>query len=132
MQIIFGIIFHFIGGFASGSFYVPYKKVKGWHWESYWIIGGLFSWLIVPPLAAWLTVPDFAEIISQTRCINFLVDLFLGSALGHRWINVWLGMRYLGMSLGQFSCCLVLHLHLAHWFHLFITIFILSRQNNFQ
>ena len=65
MQVILGVIFHFIGGFASGSFYVPYKKVKGWHWESYWIIGGLFSWLIVPPIAAWLTVPHFTDIISK-------------------------------------------------------------------
>ncbi|HEV2352729.1 MAG TPA: L-rhamnose/proton symporter RhaT, partial [Puia sp.] len=56
MQTLFGVFFHFIGGAASGSFYMPYKKVRGWAWESYWIIGGLFSWLIVPPLAAWLTV----------------------------------------------------------------------------
>ncbi|HSQ44581.1 MAG TPA: L-rhamnose/proton symporter RhaT [Ginsengibacter sp.] len=35
MQIISGIIFHFIGGAASGSFFVPYNKVKGWHWESF-------------------------------------------------------------------------------------------------
>src|ERR1035437_946574 len=63
MQVIFGIIYHFIGGFASGSFYMPYKKVRGWHWESYWIVGGLFSWLIIPPLAAYLTIPGFVEII---------------------------------------------------------------------
>jgi len=55
MQILFGILFHFIGGFASGSFYIPYKKVKDWSWESYWIVGGLFSWLIIPPLAGLAT-----------------------------------------------------------------------------
>src|ERR1700744_1045746 len=66
MQVLLGIFFHFIGGFASGSFYMPYKRVRGWHWESYWIIGGLFSWLIVPPLAAWLTIPGFAEVIRNT------------------------------------------------------------------
>src|SRR4249920_2460755 len=66
MGVILGVIFHFIGGFASGSFYIPYKKIKGWAWESYWIVGGLFSWLIVPPLAAWLTIPHFTEIIKQT------------------------------------------------------------------
>ncbi|HNU88705.1 MAG TPA: L-rhamnose/proton symporter RhaT, partial [Ferruginibacter sp.] len=47
MGVILGVIFHFIGGFASGSFYMPYKKVKQWSWESLWITGGLFSWLIV-------------------------------------------------------------------------------------
>jgi L-rhamnose-H+ transport protein len=54
MQAFIGVLFHFIGGFASGSFYIPYKKVRGWAWESYWIVGGLFSWLFVPFLAAYL------------------------------------------------------------------------------
>lgn len=52
MNALLGILFHSLGGVASGSFYMPYNKVKGWAWESFWIIGGLFSWLIVPPLAA--------------------------------------------------------------------------------
>jgi len=65
MGAILGILFHFVGGFASGSFYLPYKKVKGWSWESYWIVGGLFSWLIVPPIAAYLTIPNFMQIITE-------------------------------------------------------------------
>jgi L-rhamnose-H+ transport protein len=48
MAVALGVLFHFIGGFASGTFYLPYKKVRAWSWESYWIVGGLFSWLIVP------------------------------------------------------------------------------------
>ena len=66
MLVLFGVLFHFIGGFASGSFYMPFKQVKGWSWESFWIIGGLFSWLIVPPLAAYLTIPGFVDIIKNT------------------------------------------------------------------
>jgi hypothetical protein len=77
-----GVFFHFIGGFASGSFYVPYKKVKQWRWESYWIIGGLFSWLIVPPLAAYLTVPGFAEIIGATERSTLLWTYFWGVMWG--------------------------------------------------
>lgn len=101
MQIILGIIFHFIGGFASGSFYVPYKKVKGWHWESYWIIGGLFSWLIVPPIAAWLTVPGFVDIIMQTDASTLWWIYFWGVLWGIGGLMYGLGMRYLGMSLGN-------------------------------
>ena len=101
MQIILGIIFHFIVGFASGSFYVPYKKVKGWHWESYWIIGGLFSWLIVPPIAAWLTVPGFGDIIKQTDASTFWWTYFWGVLWGIGGLMYGLGMRYLGMSLGN-------------------------------
>ena len=101
MNIIFGIIFHFIGGFASGSFYMPYKKVKGWHWESYWIVGGLFSWLIVPPLAAWLTIPGFADIIRNTPGDVIRYTIMFGLLWGVGGLTYGLGVRYLGMSLGN-------------------------------
>ncbi|MEO8404154.1 MAG: L-rhamnose/proton symporter RhaT [Chitinophagaceae bacterium] len=101
MGVILGVIFHFIGGFASGSFYMPYKKVKKWHWESYWIIGGLFSWLIVPPLAAWLTVPGFAEIIRNTPMDTIKYVLLFGVLWGFGGLTYGLGVRYLGMSLGN-------------------------------
>ncbi|WP_428327384.1 L-rhamnose/proton symporter RhaT [Mucilaginibacter sp.] len=101
MQIIFGIIFHFIGGFASGSFYIPFKKVKGWAWESFWIIGGIFSWLIVPPLAAWITIPNFTEIIKQTNGQILLLTYFFGLLWGIGGLTYGLGVRYLGVSLGS-------------------------------
>jgi len=101
MQVILGVIFHFIGGAASGSFYIPFKKVKGWAWESYWIIGGLFSWLIVPPLAAYLTIPAFAEIISNTDNSILKVTFIMGLLWGIGGLTYGLGVRYLGMSLGN-------------------------------
>lgn len=101
MQAILGIIFHFIGGFASGSFYMPYKKVKGWSWESFWIVGGLFSWLIVPPIAAYLTIPDFAEIIRDTPGGMLGTVFFMGLLWGIGGLMYGLGVRYLGMSLGN-------------------------------
>lgn len=101
MQVISGILFHFLGGFASGSFYIPYKKVKGWAWESYWIIGGLFSWLIVPLLAAWLTVPHFFDIIRATNSSTLFWTYFMGVLWGIGGLTFGLAMRYLGMSLGM-------------------------------
>jgi len=101
MQIILGIIFHFIGGFASGSFYIPFKKVKGWHWENYWLIGGLFSWLIVPPVAAWLTIPGFTEIISGTGFSTLCFTFFFGLLWGIGGLTYGLGVRYLGVALGS-------------------------------
>lgn len=101
MQIILGIIFHFIGGFASGSFYIPYKKVKGWSWESFWIVGGLFSWLIVPPIAAWLTIPHFGDIISATNFHIIWLTFFFGVLWGIGGLTYGLGVRYLGVSLGS-------------------------------
>ncbi len=101
MGVILGVIFHFIGGFASGSFYMPYKKVKGWSWESFWIVGGLFSWLIVPPLAAYLTIPGFAEIISGTDSATLGSTFTMGLLWGIGGLTYGLGVRYLGVSLGS-------------------------------
>jgi L-rhamnose-H+ transport protein len=101
MSVILGVIFHFIGGFASGSFYMPFKKVKGWSWESYWIIGGLFSWLIVPPLAAWITLPGFSEIISNAPASTIRYTIIFGVLWGIGGLTYGLGVRYLGMSLGN-------------------------------
>jgi L-rhamnose-H+ transport protein len=101
MQVILGAILHFIGGFASGSFYVPFKKVKKWHWESYWLVGGLFSWLIIPPLAAWITVPGFSHIIEQASSSTFWWTYAWGILWGIGGLMYGLGMRYLGLSLGN-------------------------------
>lgn len=101
MGVIAGVLFHFIGGFASGSFYIPYKKVKGWAWESYWIVGGLFSWLVVPPLAAWLTIPGFTDIIRQTDATTIALTYFFGLLWGIGGLTYGLGVRYLGVSLGS-------------------------------
>ncbi len=101
MQVLLGIIFHFIGGAASGSFYIPFKKVKGWSWESYWIIGGLFSWLIVPPLAAWITLPGFSTLIHQTSSSVIFYTILFGVLWGIGGLTYGLGVRYLGMSLGN-------------------------------
>lgn len=101
MPVVLGVIFHFIGGFASGSFYMPFKRVHGWRWESYWIVGGLFSWLIVPPLAAWLTLPGFSDIIRSTPASTLQYTVLFGILWGIGGLTYGLGVRYLGMSLGN-------------------------------
>ena len=101
MNAILGVIFHFIGGFASGSFYIPFKKVKGWNWESFWILGGLFSWLIMPPLAAYLTIPDFEIIIASTPAATLGIVYLFGVLWGIGGLTYGLGVRYLGVSLGS-------------------------------
>ncbi|SDZ76320.1 L-rhamnose-H+ transport protein [Arachidicoccus rhizosphaerae] len=101
MQLILGIIYHFLGGFASGSFYIPYKKVKGWAWESLWIAGGIFSWLIIPFLAAWLTIPNFTAIISHADSHTIAITYIFGVLWGIGGLTYGLGVRYLGVALGS-------------------------------
>jgi len=101
MGVLLGVLFHSLGGIAAGSFYMPYNKVKGWAWESYWIVGGVFAWLIVPPLAAWITVPGFADIIATSSNQILFFTFTMGLLWGVGGLTYGLGVRYLGMSLGN-------------------------------
>ncbi|MFT3981937.1 MAG: L-rhamnose/proton symporter RhaT [Ferruginibacter sp.] len=101
MGIILGVLFHFAGGFASGSFYTPYKKVKGWSWETFWIVGGIFSWVIAPLVAAYLTIPNFKEIISSTDGSVLKWTYIMGVLWGIGGFTYGLGVRYLGVALGS-------------------------------
>jgi L-rhamnose-H+ transport protein len=101
MQAILGILYHTIGGVAAGSFYMPYNKVKGWSWETYWLLGGVMSWLIVPPIAAYLTVPGFMQIIGSSSNSILSFTYLMGLLWGIGGLTYGLGVRYLGMSLGN-------------------------------
>ena len=101
MQALLGVLFHSLGGVAAGSFYMPYNNVKGWSWETYWMVGGVVSWLIVPPIAAWLTVPGFLDIIASGSNTILSFVFLMGLLWGVGGLTYGLGIRYLGMSLGN-------------------------------
>lgn len=101
MTAFLGILFHSIGGFASGSFYMPFNRVKGWSWEIFWLVGGLFSWLIIPFVLTAITVPNFAEFISGADGNMLKIVYLLGLLWGVGGLTYGLGVRYLGMSLGN-------------------------------
>jgi L-rhamnose-H+ transport protein len=98
---LLGVVFHWIGGLASGSFYVPYKGVKKWSWETYWLVGGFFSWIICPWFLASLLTNDVVGVLrSQTGSTLGLTYMF-GVLWGFGGLTFGLAMRYLGMSLGM-------------------------------
>lgn len=103
MNSILSIALMAIGSICAASFYVPIKKIKGWSWESYWLVQGIFSWILVPVLLAWLTVPSgtFGEIISQAPASAKWWAVFYGVLWGIGGLTFGLSMRYLGVALGQ-------------------------------
>lgn len=101
MQALLGIIFHSLGGASSGSWYMPYNLVQKWRWEVYWIVGGLFSWLIMPFIAVLLTTPGWQGILEATDSSTVRLTFFLGALWGVGGLTYGLGIRYLGMSLGN-------------------------------
>lgn len=95
-----GVIFHWLGGLASGSFYVPFKGVKKWSWETYWLVGGIFSWIICPWLIAYLMTNNLFGVIGQQSSSTLWWTYFFGVLWGLGGLTYGLTMRYLGLSLG--------------------------------
>jgi L-rhamnose-H+ transport protein len=95
-----GVIFHWLGGLAAGSFYVPYRGVKGWAWETSWLVGGLFSWIIAPWLFGLTLTNDLVGVLLHTPGVTLFWAWFFGVLWGFGGLTFGLTMRFLGMSLG--------------------------------
>ena len=96
-----GVVYHWLGGLASGSFYVPYRGVKSWAWETYWLVGGVFSWIIAPWVIALLLTKDLTAVLAATPGKNLFWAFFFGLLWGVGGLTFGLTMRYLGLSLGM-------------------------------
>lgn len=101
MNLALGVFFHWLGGLASASFYIPYRGVKRWSWETYWIVGGVFSWLIAPTALASLLVPDLFGHIAATPRSSLMWSYVFGILWGIGGLTFGLTMRYLGIALGM-------------------------------
>jgi len=98
---LLGVFFHWLGGLASGSFYVPFRKVRLWAWETYWLVGGLFSWIIVPWLLGFVMTKDLPGVLRSAPDSSLFWTYAFGVLWGLGGLTFGLTMRYLGMSLGM-------------------------------
>ena len=98
---MFGVFLAAIAGVMGGSFYVPFGRVKQWSWETYWMIMGVASWVILPALAAWLTVPRLPEVFANSPVKSLVLAYLFGAMWGVGAVTFGLTMRYLGISLGM-------------------------------
>ena len=98
---VIGVLYHWLGGLASGSFYVPYRGVKKWAWETFWLAGGFFSWIIAPWFFALLMTRDLMPVLRETPGSVIFWTFFFGLLWGVGGLTFGLTMRYLGLSLGM-------------------------------
>ena len=96
-----GVVFHWLGGLASGSFYVPFRKVKRWSWETYWLVGGIFSWIFAPWILGSLLTSDLLGVLRDSPRSSIAWAYIFGVLWGLGGLTFGLTMRYLGMSLGM-------------------------------
>ncbi|MCR5312332.1 MAG: rhamnose/proton symporter RhaT [Bacteroidaceae bacterium] len=104
MDIAIGLLIIAIGAFCQSSCYVPINKIKDWSWESYWIIQGVFAWLLLPFLGALLAVPEghsLFELFAGADAFNIWMTILFGVLWGVGGLTFGLSMRYLGVALGQ-------------------------------
>ena len=98
---ILGVFLHWLGGLASASFYVPYRKVRGWSWETYWLVGGVMSWIVAPWAMAVLLTRDVPGVLHAASWETLFWVYFFGLLWGFGGLTFGLTMRYLGLSLGM-------------------------------
>lgn len=103
MEIVLGLLIIAAGSFCQSSSYVPINKVRQWSWESFWLVQGIFAWLIFPLLGALLAVPQGHNLIEAYTAnpTDALLAIFFGVLWGVGGLTFGLSMRYLGVALGQ-------------------------------
>ena len=83
-----GVLYHWAGGLAAASFYIPYRAVRRWSWETYWLVGGIFSWLVAPWTMALLLVPDARAAIQATPARSLMLGVCVRRIVGPRRTHV--------------------------------------------
>lgn len=95
-----GLLYHWIGGLAAASFYIPYRRVQRWAWETYWLVGGVFSWIAAPWAMALLLVPDAWGAVHAAPRDAIVWAYVFGVLWGLGGLTFGLTVRYLGIALG--------------------------------
>ena len=101
MNTLIGLLIIAVGSFGQSSSYVPINKVKGWSWENFWLVQGIFAWLVFPLLGALLAIPADGSLIELWGAGGALPAIIYGVLWGVGGLTFGLSMRYLGVALGQ-------------------------------
>lgn len=102
MNTIIGLIIIAIGSMGQSSSYVPINKVKEWSWENFWLVQGIFAWLVFPLVGAFMAIslPELIAVYSANAGAA-LQSVGYGILWGIGGLTFGLSMRYLGIALGQ-------------------------------
>lgn len=104
MEILIGLLVIAVGAFCQSSCYVPINRIKAWSWESYWLVQGLFAWLVFPLAGALLAIPaghSLGELFGAADPFRLWMTVLFGVLWGVGGLTFGLSMRYLGVALGQ-------------------------------
>jgi L-rhamnose-H+ transport protein len=95
-----GVFYHWTGGLSAASCYIPFRGIKNWSWEIYWLLQGCFSWIVAPLIFAGLLIPQLSPILHGANSTTLFYAWFWGAMWGIGGLLFGLGVRYLGIALG--------------------------------
>ena len=102
MSIVIGLLIIAIGSMGQSSSYVPINKIKEWSWENFWLMQGVFAWLLFPLLGAVMANNPSALIgIYTANATASWQAIGYGILWGVGGLTFGLSMRFLGIALGQ-------------------------------
>ena len=100
LTILSGLLLISTGAFSAGSFAIPFGKIKGWKWETYWFIYSVGAYILFPLVACLIFTPGFLITYKAVPSDVLRRVFLLGAVYGIGNLSFGLSLRYLGISLG--------------------------------
>ena len=101
MHTLIGLLIIAAGSFGQSSSYVPIRGVRAWSWENFWMVQGIFAWLVFPFAGALLSLPEGISLMTVLSAGSAWKSVMYGFLWGIGGLTFGLSMRYLGVALGQ-------------------------------
>ena len=105
MNTILGMLVFALGGLAGATFSLPFRKVKGVAYESYWLVYAVAGLILFPLALGLATVPGLMGVIGGTPVKTLLACAGFGAMWGIGGLTWGLMIRYLGVGLGLAIGC---------------------------
>lgn len=100
-----GSLIFALGGLAGAVFAVPFRRIRGVAYESYWLVYALAGLLAFPLVLALMTCPETLKVIAGAGTKTLAQCAGFGALWGLGGLTWGLMIRYLGIGLGLAIGC---------------------------
>ena len=89
-----------LGGIAAATYLLPFRGIRGWAYETGWLVCVLAGWLVFPLAFDAFVVPDFWDVLMSASAATLGRSFGFGVLWGVGALCWALMVRYLGIGLG--------------------------------
>ena len=89
-----------MGGVAAATYLLPFRGVRGWAYETGWLVCVLAGWLVFPLVFDAFVVPGFWSVLASASAVTLVRSFGFGVLWGVGALCWALMVRYLGIGLG--------------------------------